>query len=46
MLVRISSVDRDRERAFALQADFITDLQRHIPGQLGFAQAATHFVTE
>jgi exosortase B len=46
MLVRISSVDRDSERAFALQADFITDLQQHIPGQLGFAQAATHFVTE
>jgi exosortase B len=36
MLVRISSLDRESERAFALQAAFVADLQQHLPGQLGF----------
>jgi EpsI family protein len=36
MLVRVSSLDRDSGRAFALQARFIADLQGALPGRLGF----------
>lgn len=42
MLVRISSLDHDSERAFALQAGFVEDLQQSIPCQLGFAKSEIH----
>jgi len=36
MLVRVSSLSRDIEKAFAMHSRFIADLNRAIPGNLGF----------
>lgn len=39
MLVRVSSLGRDRDQQFALQAHFIADLQHAVPGHLGLRPA-------
>lgn len=39
MLVRVSSLGRDRDQQFALQARFIADLQQAVPGHLGLRPA-------
>lgn len=36
MLVRVSSLSRDKEAAFGLHTRFIADLQQALPGNLGF----------
>ena len=37
MLIRISSIDHDQERVFKLHHEFIRELQRAVPGHLGFS---------
>ena len=38
MLVRVSSVGRDRDQQFVLQERFIADLQQAAPGYFGLPQ--------
>jgi len=38
MLIRVSCIDSNIERAFALQTRFITDLHNAVPGNLGFTR--------
>lgn len=46
MLVRVSSLNPDKEAAFRLHAQFVADLQRALPASLGFSPAQSPSAAE